>query len=728
MAVTVTQQQQSQPSVAPNKPKAGTVPPRRLTKEELINTHNAHLKQQKSSPNAPRAVKQPVMSEAYPASTKSIRELEIIPLSELRAETHHRGKGIIVKLVSAPYVGAGAVSIAEDEFGNAVRLAIYNQPDSSILSGAPEGCVVAVKEPYYRNNGAPDDFIVCVDHPSDVVLLRFADPIIPEPLRLGPLLKTAEEWRNAGDRAFIEKDFPTSVFCYSEALQVSEDEGFRQAVYAKRANINLILGRYDAAKADALASRTGTSARDWRAYYNAGRAAYGLCEYRESEELLSRALEMTEPGSQNEKVSRELERCRARLREEATGEYDFAAMRASLGPRSVHMDRGSFLVNTRVGESARHGGGRGLFATRDLAAGELVMVEKATLMPNQYEPSRASAALYALMVRQLCDNPSLAGPVLGLYDGGYARTGAEGTLVDGVPVVDVFLVESIRTKNCFSGPRSTVDDTRPGGGAGHVLPDGSPARRGMAKGLWVHSSRVNHSCVPNTMRSFVGDMLVSRATRDIKAGEELFQQYMPVRTVVDVRNAQLRESWGFECACELCARESRSPEHMLARRKELVAAIERLCNKKVPGRELVPDAAIRAVDRLTRQLDDAHEPDLYADGIPRLTLVYPCNWLVAAHRGRKNHAKVVRYALQVLRCFGFRAPREPADQWDPRDMYAASGDATLMTVHIVATLRTLAEAYSALGRDDMAQRCIDAAKLGYTIITGFENDLSTLDK
>lgn len=135
-----------------------------------------------------------------------------IPLSELRAGTHHRGKGIIVKLISAPYVGAGAVSIAEDEFGNAARLAIYNQPDSSILSGAPEGCVVAVKEPYYRNNGAADDFIICVDHPSDVVLLRFDDPIIPEPLRIGPLLKTAEEWRNAGDRAFIEKDFPTSVF------------------------------------------------------------------------------------------------------------------------------------------------------------------------------------------------------------------------------------------------------------------------------------------------------------------------------------------------------------------------------------------------------------------------------------------------------------------------------------------------------------------------------------
>lgn len=126
--------------------------------------------------------------------------------------THHRGKGIIVKAISPPYLGAGAVSVVEDAFGNADKLAIYNQPDSSILSAVPEGCIVAVKEPYYKINGAAGDYIICVDHPSDAVLLRFTDPIIPEPLRLGPMLKSAEDWKNAGDRAFIEKDYPTSVF------------------------------------------------------------------------------------------------------------------------------------------------------------------------------------------------------------------------------------------------------------------------------------------------------------------------------------------------------------------------------------------------------------------------------------------------------------------------------------------------------------------------------------
>jgi hypothetical protein len=70
------------PSMASIKDAAGLAPPRRLTKEELVKTHSTHLKKQDSSPNAPRPVKQPIMSEAYPASTKPIRELEIVSFSK----------------------------------------------------------------------------------------------------------------------------------------------------------------------------------------------------------------------------------------------------------------------------------------------------------------------------------------------------------------------------------------------------------------------------------------------------------------------------------------------------------------------------------------------------------------------------------------------------------------------------------------------------------------------
>lgn len=56
----------------------GRVPPKRLPKDELARTHKSHLRKQDLNPNAPRPVKQPLLEQAYPASTKSIRDLEIV--------------------------------------------------------------------------------------------------------------------------------------------------------------------------------------------------------------------------------------------------------------------------------------------------------------------------------------------------------------------------------------------------------------------------------------------------------------------------------------------------------------------------------------------------------------------------------------------------------------------------------------------------------------------------
>lgn len=100
----------------------------------------------------------------------------------------------------------------EDENGEVEKLALYNHSESSIFSSLPKGCVVAVKEPYYKlNAGGEEDFMICVDHPSDVLLLRYNDPIVP--LALKPdTARTVEDWKKAGDQAFLDKDFPTAIF------------------------------------------------------------------------------------------------------------------------------------------------------------------------------------------------------------------------------------------------------------------------------------------------------------------------------------------------------------------------------------------------------------------------------------------------------------------------------------------------------------------------------------
>ena len=45
-------------------------------------------------------------------------------------------------------------------------------------------------------------------------------------------------------------------------------------------------------------------------------------------------------------------------------------------------------------------------------------------------------------------------------------------------------------------------------------------------GLYIKASHVNHSCYSNVRPSFIGDVLIMRATRSVAAGQELCFSYV----------------------------------------------------------------------------------------------------------------------------------------------------------------------------------------------------------
>jgi hypothetical protein len=132
-------------------------------------------------------------------------------IPDLRVEKRHEGKVLILRTITPPYHGTGTVVIVEDEQKAVDKMGIYNQSDASIVSIIPEGSVVAVKEPYYKFNG-PQDYMICVDHPSDIVYLKFDDDTIPEAFRLPDgETDTPKDWKDAGDKAFLAKSLPIAT-------------------------------------------------------------------------------------------------------------------------------------------------------------------------------------------------------------------------------------------------------------------------------------------------------------------------------------------------------------------------------------------------------------------------------------------------------------------------------------------------------------------------------------
>lgn len=71
-------------------------------------------------------------------------------------------------------------------------------------------------------------------------------------------------------------------------------------------------------------------------------------------------------------------------------------------------------------------------------------------------------------------------------------------------------------------------------------------------GLWLEASITNHDCLSNASWSWLGDLFVMRANRDIAADEEVTIAYVPSSYPLEKRKSTLQAANGFECRCALC--------------------------------------------------------------------------------------------------------------------------------------------------------------------------------
>lgn len=112
-----------------------------------------------------------------------------------------------------------------------------------------------------------------------------------------------------------------------------------------------------------------------KALFRAARASYSLGCFAKCRSYLAE-LEVLYPG--NKAAIRDIERCDLRLREQA-GEFDFASMldEAVTKQPSPRLDRATYIGPVEVRKCAIESHGRGLFTTKAVKAGELLLCEKA---------------------------------------------------------------------------------------------------------------------------------------------------------------------------------------------------------------------------------------------------------------------------------------------------------------------------------------------------------------
>lgn len=553
-----------------------------------------------SSRSRSRGESLPVLTvgKPYPPCTVPTSDLRVIKLADLRLEMHHRGCKLMLKR-AAGVRGKGVSAVVQlaarswtlvqgvdgEEDVERLEVCLHTHEHGRDILECSGGKTLVVREPYFTVT-EQGEATLRVDHPSDLEWLDEEKESLGKMPEIGlddeeTAVQEGQRCKERGNNALAARDPALAYTHYTRGLSKltqrqakgSSDsnsarmEAITRDLHRNRAHTNLLLNHLDTAKSDAICSLIGATSTpdlesvslDSKAYYRAGCAAYNLFEYEEARDFFSRRQQLTP-----EVGDAAIRKTEQRIRERDIGTYDWPKVRAATAlSRCREVDASSFVGRTRVEDSPRRG--RGLFAACDIPRGGLVLCEKAFCVAWGDGKASATAVTYDVrdgrirvspvglvraVVQKLRGTPSYVERVMELY-GDYrgiedVPDHEEVHPDDNSSVVDVFRVHDIVSRNAFGLGPSPRNAGKP-----EAEVDGV----GISTGLWVRAARINHSCVPNTEKEFVGDMMLVRAKRPISAGEEILHSYVDETSTYKARKEALMTTWGFECGCGLCERQ-----------------------------------------------------------------------------------------------------------------------------------------------------------------------------
>lgn len=210
--------------------------------------------------------------------------------------------------------------------------------------------------------------------------------------------------------------------------------------YLNRSLANLRLGRPATALADVIKTCEGDSlARSEKALFREASALYALAKY---DRCLDKLQTLRTAYPTSVAAMPMIDRVQARLQEQQSGQYDFRCMYKQAKATPPLIDCATYTTPVEIRISP--GKGRGVFTTRKVLAGELLICEKAfgyIYGGKDHAASRDMTALeiqtdlQAQIVQRLLHNIEDARLFGDQYHGDYDAVSVNE--VDGKPVVDV---------------------------------------------------------------------------------------------------------------------------------------------------------------------------------------------------------------------------------------------------------------------------------------------------
>ncbi|CAI7667777.1 unnamed protein product [Penicillium viridicatum] len=534
----------------------------KVTRHELLKQFKYRQKMNKDQPRGRANASTVDVSFAppiYPPSLAPLEDLKKVMFKDLLLETHHKGSYILVRSITQAEKMAAAMAIVEDEDEDAIPLQMLNEKLRCHDGSVDKGQILLVKEPYLTLTSV-GEYGVRVDHVSDILFIPLFDEIVPSAWRVripeDELPQwMAEDWLRMGNEYLNRGKFYSATECYSKGLECSPTEEETHYLLYYRGMAFFQVDEWDAALRDLDAVPAGPKSD--KAFRGKAQTLYHLRRFRESCDVLTKLCKKhpEDAGAKND-----FREAIARLAEQKKGAYNFKIMQENASKTNPPLlDHATWIGPVTVRETKSQG--RGLFTTEAVKVGDLLLCEKAFAYATEH-PTRSrwgsslhvntetgtiirggQLALTSSTIEKLYKNPSMASAVTDLHSGGFKQVSTDP--IDDKPVVDTFQVARIISLNSFGSPTSSRGD--------HIhdaLDANWSSERLYNCGIWPYASMINHSCMSNTHRAFIGDMMIIRAATDIPENTELTIWYLlpaPENQPMDFRH------WGFECCCAMCA-------------------------------------------------------------------------------------------------------------------------------------------------------------------------------
>lgn len=218
-------------------------------------------------------------------------------------------------------------------------------------------------------------------------------------------------------------------------------------------------------------------------------------------------------------------------------------------------------------------------------------------------------------------------------------------------ILNRFLVHEIRLYNCFIHPLFSAATAQISVCEGRDTQEGVEASNG--KIMVGKPSYINHACWGSVRRSAIGDMVMIRATREIKKGEQLALEYITLGEDVELRQRSLAFNWEFTCNCKLCKVESEEPLTVRNGRETLLNTILGFNLLLKNRRSLIVNLPkiLKLVDSLEATYKNPPSKQ------PRHVLVTALEFLMKVYTRAQPEAKgwdeVIRIVKHILKALGY---------------------------------------------------------------------------